>query len=376
MAKSENLRKAKEERNDEFYTQLTDIDKELSHYKEHFKDKVVFCNCDDPYESNFFKYFALNFNYLGLKKLICTCYAGSPVVSTQLSLFDIEGLVIKKEFLKTPYKIEITEVNDFNGDGAVSLDDIEYLLKNKRNTLTLLNGDGDFRSKECIELLKQSDIVVTNPPFSLFREHIAQLIEYDKKFVILSNMNAIAYKEFFPYLKDNKIWIGYGFNLSMVFKTPYPNLLESNRKFVKSKGYNPDDGYVKVPAICWFTNLDIQKRHENIILYKKYNSIDFPTYDNYDAINVDKITNIPIDYFGKMGVPITFLDKYNPEQFKIIGMGTGDSAKLIGIKRNYRGRTDLAYTTKDGKNTCPYNRLIIQRIDSSSEGEVYEDKVA
>lgn len=371
MAKSDNLRKAKEEKNDEFYTQLTDIDKELAYYTEHFKDKIVFCNCDDPYESNFLKFFALNFNRLGLKKLICTCYAGSPIVSTQLSLFDVEGLVIKKAFPKTAYKIEITEVNDFDGDGAIKLSDIEYLLKNKKNTLTLLKDNGDFRSKECIELLKESDIVVTNPPFSLFREYIAQLMEYNKKFLIIGNQNAIAYKEVFPLIKNNKMWFGLTMNGSnRYFRVPdsYP-LTEKTGKIENGVKY----AFVK--GVRWFTNLEISKRHEKMILYKRYNPEEYPKYDNYDAINIDKVNNIPADYFGKMGVPITFLDKYNPEQFKIIGMGTGDSAKLIGVKRNYRGRTDLAITTKDGKHTCPYNRLIIQRIDSS-KGEVYEDKVA
>lgn len=403
MANKEDLTKAKKEKNDEFYTELTDIDKELRYYTEHFKDKIVFCNCDDPYESNFFKYFALNFNHLGLKKLICTCYAGSPVVSTQLSLFDIEGLVIKKEFPKTAYKIEITEVNDFDGDGTVNLSDIEYLLKNKKNTLTLLNGNGDFRSKECVELLKQSDVVVTNPPFSLFREYIAQLIKYNKKFLVLSNMNAITYRDFFPYLKKNKIWAGYGFNLSMVYKTPYPNLLESNRKYVLSKGYNPDEGYVKVPGISWFTNLEITKRHESLILYKKYTPEEYPHYDNYDAINVDKVTDIPCDYYNEIGVPITFLDKYNPEQFKITGLGhlrgnftpnkfyknakkhkkngeivSGESINSDLTIKVYEKPINQVYYTSDeeGYLIVPYARMLIQKIDNSSEGEVYEDKVA
>ena len=209
-----------------------------------------------------------------------------------------------------------------NGDGAVDLSDIELLLKNNKNNLTILDGDGDFRSEESIEFLKESDIVVTNPPFSLFREYVSQLIEYKKQFVILSNMNAITYKEIFPLIKTNRMWVGYGFNKSMVYKTPYPNLLEANRKFVIAKGYNPDDGYVKVPAICWFTNLDTTRRHEKLILYKKYNPSEYPKYDNYDAINIDKVAEIPQDYDGQMGVPITFLNYYNPEQFTIIdGIG-------------------------------------------------------
>lgn len=204
-----NLQKAKDAKKNEFYTQLLDIEKELRHYKQHFKNKVVFCNCDDPYESNFFKYFAMNFNHLGLKKLITTCYAGSHIVSEQISLFEVQPLQIKEKDKKKPYKIEITEVEDYNEDGAIDLIDVEYLIKNRKNTLTLLKGDGDFRSKECIELLKESDIVVTNPPFSLFREYISQLMQYDKKFLIIGNLNAVTYKDIFPLLKEDKIWIGY-----------------------------------------------------------------------------------------------------------------------------------------------------------------------
>lgn len=209
-----------------------------------------------------------------------------------------------------------------NGDGAIDLSDIELLLKNDKNVLTALDGDGDFRSEESIAFLKEADIVVTNPPFSLFREYVAQLMKYDKKFIILSNMNAITYKEIFPLIKDDKMWAGYGFNMSMVYKTPYPNLLEANRKFVIQKGYNPDEGYVKVPAICWFTNLETAKRNnDEVTPYRKYNAQDYPKYGNYDAINVDKVTEIPVDYDGEMGVPITFLNCYNPKQFEIIALG-------------------------------------------------------
>lgn len=213
MAGNTSLRKADKAKNDEFYTQLADIELELKHYRKHFVGKTIFCNCDDPYESNFFKYFAMNFNYLGLKKLIATCYNGSPVIGEQfeqLSIFDI--LPSEENTPKRfPYKIEITEVIDINGDGAVDLTDVEYLLRNKNNVLSLLDGDGDFRSSECIEILKQADIVVTNPPFSLFREYVAQLFEYEKKFIIIGNQNAITYKEIFPLLKENKMWLGNGF---------------------------------------------------------------------------------------------------------------------------------------------------------------------
>lgn len=288
MGTNASLRKADKAKNDEFYTRLEDIEKELSHYKAYFKGKTVFCNCDDPYESNFFKYFAMNFNFLGLKKLIATCYDSSPVVGEQLSLFPD----------KRPYKIEITEVTDENGDGAIDLADVEYLLKNKHNTRTKLKS-GDFRSEECIELLKQADIVVTNPPFSLFREYVAQLIEYNKKFLIICNKNALTYKEIFPLIKENKLWIGY----------ESPNeFFDGNGKITK-----------QVNGLCrWLTNLDIAKRHEMLPLYKKYSPEEYPKYDNYPAINVDKTADIPYDYDGLMGVPITFLDKYNPEQYEII----------------------------------------------------------
>ena len=199
---------AKSAKKDEFYTQMTDIERELQHYWQHFRDKVVLCNCDDPYESNFFKYFALHFNHLGLKKLICTCYNGSPVAGTQLSLFGLDAEGNEK---KIAYKVEISEVKDMNGDGAVDLADVEYLIQNDKNVLSELQGNGDFRSKECIELLKQADIVVTNPPFSLFREYIGQLMEYGKKFLIVGHQNAITYKEVFPLIKENRVWLGYGF---------------------------------------------------------------------------------------------------------------------------------------------------------------------
>ena len=202
------LKNANKNKNDEFYTSLDDIEKEMKYYKEYFRNKTIFCNCDDPYESNFFKYFAMNFNALGLKKLISTCYAGSAIITEQLSLFDVKGIVVNKSTEKTPYKIEITKVPDSNGDGAIDLSDVEYLIKNKKNVLTILKGDGDFRSDECIKLLKDADIVVTNPPFSLFREYVAQLIEYNKKFLIIGNVNSITYKDFFALLKGNNIWMG------------------------------------------------------------------------------------------------------------------------------------------------------------------------
>lgn len=349
MAGNKDLNAAKEAKKDEFYTQLVDIEDELRHYKQHFNNKTVFCNCDDPFESNFFKYFAMNFNQLGLKKLIATCYDKSLVVGTQLSLFDFDVKIESKN--KKAYKVEITKVDDLNGDGAIGLDDVELLLKQKK-VVRKLKGDGDFRSVECIELLKEADIVVTNPPFSLFREYVAQLVKYDKKFLIIGTMNATHYKEIFPLLRDNLIWIGYSFNKTYKFNVP-DNYIA---KEIDERGRK----IVKVPAICWFTNLDINKRHEELILYEKYDKNKYIKYDNFDAINVDNVNEIPIDYDGMMGVPDSFLEKYNPDQFELIGIGSGNLAKEIGVKKNYRGRTDVAYTI-DGKSKCPYSRIIIRR---------------
>jgi len=382
-SKSSYLRQAKENKNDEFYTQLKDIDNELKHYKEHFKWKVVFCNCDDPYESNFFKYFAQNFNFLWLKKLIATWYSTSPIAFTQLPLFEVSWYEWQPN---RAYKIEISEVYDANEDWAVNLADVEYLLKTWKwkNKITLLKWDWDFRSQESIDLLKMSDIVVTNPPFSLFREYVCQLMEYKKQFIILGNMNAIAYKEFFPLLKDNKIWAWFWFNISMVYKTKYINNLEANRKFVISKWFNPDEWYVKVPAICWYTNMDIKKRHENMILYKKYNKEDYPKYYNYDAIDVSKVSEIPCDYFWEMWVPITFLEHYCENQFEIIWIGS-DVKKtvdhiahkdlwIINYEKNWTIFWSTPYTVSERKiwnslrieknglpSNAPYNRILIRR---------------
>ena len=310
MGNNQSLRKANKNKEDEFYTQLSDIEFEMKHYKKYFEDKVIFCNCDDPFESNFFKYFALNFNVLKLKKLVCTCYESSPIIGEQLSLLQE---TMKSKEKSHPYKIEINEIEDINHDGAVDLLDIEYLLKNKENALTLLNGNGDFRSEECIELLKESDIVVTNPPFSLFREYVMQLIEHNKKFLILGNQNAFTYKEIFSLIKENKIWTGYK-NGDMAFRVPDYYEPRNTRFWIDEEGKK----WRSFGNITWFTNLDVQKRHENIILYKKYNTEDYLKYDNYEAININKVQDIPCDFNGAMGVPITFLEKYNPEQFEII----------------------------------------------------------
>lgn len=314
MAGNSSLRAANKAKKDEFYTQLSDIENELNHYSEQLRGKVIFCNCDDPYESNFFRYFALNFNRLGLKKLIATCYDPSPIAYKQLSMFDDGQSIANKN--RKAYKIEITEVPDLNNDGAVDLADVETLLKSKNNTLTLLEGNGDFRSEECVQLLKQADIVVTNPPFSLFREYVAQLVEYDKKFLIIGNQNAITYKEIFHLIKENKLWLGYKMG-DMKFTVPDYYEARATRFWIDENGQK----WRSMGNVGWFTNLDTTKRHEELILYKRYTPEEYPKYDNYDAIEVSKVSDIPCDYYEYIGVPITFLDKYNPEQFEVIALG-------------------------------------------------------
>ncbi|MBU2634640.1 MAG: adenine-specific methyltransferase EcoRI family protein [Nanoarchaeota archaeon] len=326
---------AKKSKKDEFYTQLSDIERELKHYKSQFKNKIVYCNCDDPYESNFFKFFASNFNNFQLKKLIATCYNGSPIVGSQLPLFDIKGL---KKNSKEPFKIEINKVEDSNNDGAIDISDVEWLLKHDKNIATPLKQGGDFRSNECINLLKQADIVCTNPPFSLFREYITQLIEYNKKFLIIGNTNSLTYKDIFKLFKENKIRTGYtNFNVGMFFIVP------SNWKHFHHIDENGNK-IARVSTSCWFTNLDVEKHKTFIDLYKKYSSDKYPKYDNYDAINVDKVSDIPINYKGLIGVPITFLDKYNPEQFEIIALGIVGS---IDFKSNKK----MEILDKNGKPT-------------------------
>lgn len=316
MSTQENLTKAKKAKMDEFYTQLSDIEKELCYYTEHFRDKTVLCNCDDPRVSNFFRYFALKFNDLGLKRLICTCYK-----SNNADLF-------------TQNSSEKAVYTDYDGSFPVNnLTDFEKIPVKE------LTGDGDFRSDECIELLKQADIVCTNPPFSLFREYVSQLVQYNKKFIIIGNQNAITYKEIFPLIKDNKIWLGHGFNGgNAYFEVPQTAV----RDFAAGV-YDPETHKVKFRNCHWYTNLDHKKRHEELILYKHYTPEEYPKYDNYNAINVDKVCDIPEDYDGVMGVPITFLDKYNPDQFEIIRFRKGEDDKDLCI---------------NGK--CPYFRLLIK----------------
>lgn len=295
---------AKSAKKDEFYTQLPDIERELRHYTPHFEGKVVYCNCDDPRVSSFFHYFSYNFEKLGLKRLVTTCYKNQS--ADLFSRHDSEQAI----------RLEYT--GDKDGNRVPDPEEIGIFS---------LRGDGDFRSRECIELLKQADIVVTNPPFSLFREYVAQLIEYDKKFVIIGPRNGITYKEIFPAIRSNVMWLGYGFKSGNAY-------FETNRpKEDFAPGvYNEDTGLVKFRNVVWFTNLDIQKRREDLILYRKYTPEEYPEYDNYDAINVDKTKEIPYNWAGAMGVPITFLDKYNPDQFEIVGAteseGKGFSAGL------------------------------------------------
>lgn len=320
MNKNSNLHKAKKAKADEFYTQLSDIEKECSHYKEHFKGKTILCNCDDPRISNFFFYFSANFEYLGLKKLIATCYKNQDI-----NLFS-EG--------KSEKAVYIVYEGDRNGNKNVDNNELD---------IRELQGDGDFRSRECIELLKQADIVVTNPPFSLFREYVAQLMEYQKQFLIIGHQNAITYKEIFPLLKENKIWLGNGFSRgNAYFRIPET----ASRDYAKGV-YNEETKLVKFRNCCWFTNLDHSKRHEVIETGQTYSPEKYPKYDNYNAIEVSKLKDIPMDYDGVMGVPITFLDKYNPEQFEIIKFRKGNDEKDLSI---------------NGK--CPYFRMLIKKSNT------------
>ena len=288
--KNENLHKAKVAKNDEFYTRLQDIENELRHYRNHFKGKVVYCNCDDARESNFFKYFSLSFEFLGLKKLIATGYKENG-----------KGVALVYE-------------GDKNGNRNVDDEEI---------SVTELNGNGDFRSEECIEFLKEADIVVTNPPFSLFREYVAQLMQYGKEFLIIGNLNAVTYKEIFPLIKENKVWMG-----ATCFNGGATHFIAPIELYDAEKMSNPKNAYFengkfmwRVNGVRWFTNLEHKKRNEELILYKHYNPTEYPKYDdNYDAIEVSKVAEIPMGYEGVCGVPISFLDKYCPNQFRIVGL--------------------------------------------------------
>lgn len=371
--KNAGLGAAKVNKKDEFYTQLTDIEKELRHYKQHFGGKTVLCNCDDPFESNFFKYFVLNFNRLGLKKLIATCYAGSPIANQQLSLFDVLGMSAETE--NRPYKAVITTVYDKTGDGGVDMFDVAELFKSGENELSELQGDGDFRSPECLALMDEADIVVTNPPFSLFREYVATLMKYQKKFIIIGSINALTYKDFFPLIKDDKVWIGPSIHSGdRAFYVPDDYPLEASGCGIDDTGRK----YILVKGIRWFTNLDIKQRHEEMILVRKYTPEEYPEYANYKAIEVSKTSDIPYDYYGEMGVPITFLDRYNPDQFEIIGSSrwlgrpmseiAPKGTYVSGGVRFYLPVTDFSSFSnverereRELRYRCLYDRIVIKR---------------
>lgn len=349
-----NLHKANQAKNDEFYTQIKDIEQELKHYKDQFAGKVVYCNCDDPYESNFFKYFASNFKALKLKRLITTSYMPSPIAGTLLNLFGEEVSLPKSKGRpkETANRFIINDVGDIDGDGAYDIRDIaEQLKANKHNEWAPLERRGDFRSDESIELLKQADIVVTNPPFSLFREYVNQLVKFQKRFLIIGNDNARTYVDIFELIQRNKIWSGYG----------------KVKKFIQ-----PDRSVKDFGNIGWYTNLEVAKRHESLTLYKKYSPKDYPKYANYDAIEVSKVTDIPDDYAGEMGVPISFLDKYNPNQFEIIGSSSNLSGPIKtkdGLVYRYKDRNGYMRQAANERFALPdgdtwlriYDRIVIRK---------------
>ena len=334
------LNKAKAAKKDEFYTRLEDIENELKHYSHHFKGKTVLCNCDDPRCSNFFRYFTLNFEVLGLKKVIATCYKNQDV-----------DLFSQHECEKAVYQI-------YEGDKTHNrkVDEDEIAAK-------YLEGDGDFRSKECITFLEEADIVVTNPPFSLFRDYVALLVQYNKKFIIIGHQNAIGYKEIFPLFRDNRLWLGYGFKGGAGYF-----INEHYEDYAKAGEHKT--GMIRVSGVHWFTNIYVDKRNEGIPLFRKYNPNDYPTYVNYDAIAVSKTADLPCVYDGLMGVPITFMDKYNPDQFEIIGMSldlaeTRDEIRAWYLSRpeekQKRTGNDAFYIKKDGELVRLYDRIVIRR---------------
>lgn len=338
MAGNTALGNAARAKEDEFYTQLSDIEKELRHYRKHFNGKTVLCNCDDPFESKFFEFFVKKFNAWGLKKLIATCYAGSPIIGRQFELFEVEPDAPPG----TPYKAVVTKVYDKTGDGYFDMDDVRALFLSGENQLTKLQGDGDFRSQECLDILDEADIVVTNPPFSKFREYVATLVKHDKQFLIIGSQNNISYKEIFPLIMSGKIWLGCNAG-DMAFTVPDYFEPRETRYWQDESGQK----WRSLGNICWFTNLDHKKRHEEIDLYKHYTPEEYPKYVNYDAINVREIASIPCDYDGLMGVPITFLSKYNPEQFEILGSSSelARSMKEIAEKGTYISSGGRFYTT-------------------------------
>lgn len=373
-----NLKNARRAKNDEFYTQYGDIQKEIEKYLDYdsntFRNKVVYCNCDDPFESNFFRYFVLNFNRLGLKQLITTSYKPSPVANTQLALFGNDKTLAKSKGRSkvTANKFIINEVRDIDGDGELDLKDVAQQLKvNKHNEWTPLEGDGDFRSDECITLLKQSDIVVTNPPFSLFREYVRQLFDYNKRFLIIGNINCLTYREIFQKIKDNKAWLGNGMGRWISgFIVPKSYELYGSEARIEN-----GERIVATNNCLWLTNLDHGRRHQPLPLmtmaenlkYSKHKEIqgkkEYHKYDNYDAIEVPFTDAIPGDYKGVMGVPVTFLDKYNPEQFEILGNSNvrGEREHLMN---NVKSATDCTYI-----NGVPQYARILIKIKSKKKYE-------
>ena len=394
MSKNANLHKAKSLKSDEFYTQYEDIQLELNHYEKHFEGKSVLCNCDDPFESNFCKFFLRNFNYLKLKRLICTSYSTSPIAGTQLSLFDYaEG----KPMEGHGFVLDVTNIPMRNGRG-VSDDDIDDLLHSKNHGVNRLDGNGDFRNKECVEYLKHADIVCTNVPFSLFREYVSLMEEYHKKYLIIGNQNAITYKEIFPLIKENKLWLGASIHSGdRKFNVPDSYPLTASSCGIDEDGKK----YVRVKGVRWFTNLDYKQRHEDLILYEHYygNEAEYPKFDNYDAINVDKTARIPVDYVpcwfncsasencewaqqkagcstnmaycynisdfpvkrcnGVMGVPITFLDKFNPDQFEIVAFRKGDDGKDLVYSKQIDSTKERE---RERERIQPYFRILIRRL--------------
>lgn len=356
------LSNAKSAKQDEFYTQLSDIENELRHYREQLRGKVVLCNCDDPYESNFFRYFALNFNALGLKKLITTCYDGSSIAGGRLPLLDIEGL---KPEGKQPYAVEITNVPDANGDGAIDLTDVELLLKTDGNVSHTLKGDaeygaGDFRSAECIEFLKQADVVVTNPPFSLFNEYVDQLFDANKNFIIIGNKNAVSHAHIYSLFMKNRIWVGMtSMSKDLLFDVPRHIAKSLVKNGKEGSTYRIIDGVVKGrSSSIWYTNLPVPKRNEHLPLFRRYNTNDYPKFDFYDVINVNATADIPVDYDGAMGVPISFLDRYSPSQFEIINCNEFRTSEKVPLKKH--GLIKDKDAAIGGKPT--YVRVVIRRL--------------
>lgn len=350
-----NLHVARNTKNDEFYTQYEDIAKELKHYKEFFKGKVVLCNCDDPLESNFTKYFILNFHHLGLKKLICTFY---DVNGGRAFAFEYEGEDMNDDGVINEQDIEI--IRQSGACRTILVDDEGFNSEDKEKCWEEgIYGSGDFRSKNVIEYLKEADVVVTNPPFSLFREYVKQLMDYGKKFIIIGNGNAVTYKDFFPYIKENKIWLGVTLFTGVMpfFKVPNDYPIENERYERRADGL-----YKQVNSVCWFTNVPHSKRNTPLTLYKEYNEENYPKYDNYDAIEVSRVENIPMDYDGVMGVPITFLAKYCPSQFEIVWTSDrGGDGKIENLKIPNQSRYDAP--TISGVGT--YKRIFIKKKLSS-----------